>query len=371
MFSRLPETTWRLTAGPYTPFYLFTVFCLFAINYNSNWALAQRYYCVRDEREARRVGLLAAGLSILGPPLFFLPAILARDFLPGLEDPNTCYSRVVVTVLPAGMIGVVMAAMFSATMSTLSSEYSVMANVLTTDIYRRLIRRNASDRELVVVGMIMTVVVGLLTMGLGLYLAAQAKDKALFDRMIQVFSIGLGPMAVPFLLGLISRRYGWRAALAGILGGLTVGLSMYVYQLRVFVPSLETLKAAEPILRETRLNTYTGWTTLASIGGTLLFMEIAQRLMGWAPGERERVDAYFARVSRPVERSEVPDVPPEEGPSVFHIVGLSILGAGVMILLAGFAASSDLSRRINLGTGAALAALGLAMWRPWRRRVIV
>ena len=41
---------------------------LVALNYNTGCAMVQRFYSVRDEKEARKVGYLAAALNILGPP---------------------------------------------------------------------------------------------------------------------------------------------------------------------------------------------------------------------------------------------------------------------------------------------------------------
>ena len=58
------------------------------------------------------------------------------------------------------MLGLIIAAMFSATMGNLSSHFNVRASVLTNDVYRRLFRPHAGEKELVTAGRAMTVVVG-------------------------------------------------------------------------------------------------------------------------------------------------------------------------------------------------------------------
>ena len=70
--------------APFSPLYVFAFYLLIILSYNGNWAFAQKFYSVRDERAARKAGMLAVGLKILGPPLFILPAMAARSLMPEL-----------------------------------------------------------------------------------------------------------------------------------------------------------------------------------------------------------------------------------------------------------------------------------------------
>ena len=105
-----------------------------------HWQLVQRYYCVPTERDAQKVGWLVVVLYFIGPPLMFLPALAARQFVSGLAKDTDIYPVLCAQLLAPGMLGLMIAAMFSATMSTLSGDFNVCANVLTTDVYRRLLR---------------------------------------------------------------------------------------------------------------------------------------------------------------------------------------------------------------------------------------
>ena len=134
----------------YNWIYIVLLIVLYCLAWSSiNWALVQRYYCVPDEKDALKTGWLVVFLNIIGPPLMFLPAMAATKFL-SPEDRRSqrrsVYPQLCVALLPAGMLGLMIAAMFSATMSTLSGDYNVCASVLTNDVYRRLIRpRRVAD----------------------------------------------------------------------------------------------------------------------------------------------------------------------------------------------------------------------------------
>ncbi len=62
------------------------------------------------------------------------------------------YVSVCLELLPTGIMGLMVAAMFAATMSVLSGEYNVTAGVLTKDIYQRLFNPQAKDKEILWVG---------------------------------------------------------------------------------------------------------------------------------------------------------------------------------------------------------------------------
>jgi Na+/proline symporter len=136
---------------PFSPLYVLAFYLLIILSYNGNWAFAQKFYSVQDERAARKAGILAVILKVIGPPLFILPAMAARSLMPELmqppNSPQFTYAALSLKFLPAGLMGLMIAAMFSATMSTLSGDYNVMASVITEDIYRRLFDPSPSRSE--------------------------------------------------------------------------------------------------------------------------------------------------------------------------------------------------------------------------------
>ena len=193
-----PPGFFSLTTETYNWYYIALLVGLYAVAFSStHWHLIQKYFCVPTEKDAKKVGWLVTVLYIIGPPLFFLPAIAARQFMPNidylLKHDTEIYPQLCAYLMPVGMLGLIIAAMFSATMGNLSSHFNVRASVLTNDVYRRLCRPRAGEKELVTAGRAMTIVVGGLTILMAIALAgASAED--LFKYMVSLAGGRGGPL---------------------------------------------------------------------------------------------------------------------------------------------------------------------------------
>lgn len=231
------------------------------------WALAQKYYSVRDERSATKAAYFAAFLNFLGAPVMIVPALLARKFLPNLMAQHRTadvYVMMVLELLPAGMIGIIISAMFSATMATVSADFNSMASVLTQDVYYRLINPRAQEKSLVKMGRLITLVLGALTIVLGLWIAI-SHQQSLFHLMVTVFGLLIAPTLLPLLAGLTVRGLTRKGALAGFVVGLIVG----VLTLALKTWYLPTLKGLSP---EWANYTFEGISILVNIAATILAM---------------------------------------------------------------------------------------------------
>jgi SSS family solute:Na+ symporter len=121
------------------------------------WSLVQRYICVPTPNDAKKVAVFTGLLFIICPFLWMFPAMSYRLMNPD-ANPEQAYILACQTVLPAGMLGMVLATMFSATASMISGELNVYAGVFTRDIYRVFIRPDASEKHLVFVGRTSTII---------------------------------------------------------------------------------------------------------------------------------------------------------------------------------------------------------------------
>jgi hypothetical protein len=121
-----------------------------------------------------------------------------------------------------------LAAMFSATMANLSAQFNLKSAILTKDLYQTLLRKFAGDRELLIVGWIMTFAVGLGTIVTAVVMAASGWS--VFHVMLTfntLISLAYGP---PALLGLAVRRTPPWSGLASFMVGLILGiLGAFVY----------------------------------------------------------------------------------------------------------------------------------------------
>jgi solute:Na+ symporter, SSS family len=347
-------------ADPFSLLYVVAFYLLVLLSYNGNWAFAQKFYCVRDERAAWKAGALAVALKVIGPPLFIVPALAARTLMPELlqppNSPQYTYAALAVAYLPAGLMGLMIAAMFSATMSTLSGDYNAMAGVLTGDVYHRMVNPQASERRLVRVGRFATAVVGGLTILIGLALVETAR-KGLFEVMVTLFGLFVGPMLLPMLAGLLNRRVTWRGAAVGIAAGFVSGTSLFL--LKTFVL---TGRVDPTWLRYD----FEAITILTNIAVTAIAMVITTLLERVSVADREQIAAFFRRLDTPV-RFDSPDQQALPASSPFSLIAAVTLGTGLLLWAAAAVQPDGDGRAINLAAGFALAVLAAGLWLLHRR----
>jgi Na+/proline symporter len=135
------------------------------------------------------------------------------------------YIKSCTNVLPLGMVGLMMAAMFSATASTISGQLNVFSSVLTQDIYRPL-RKAMTDKHLLAAGRWFTLLLGAIISGLALCIPMMGGAEKV---IISVTEIMVVPLLAPILFGLLSKRLntGTLWATAGIC--IPLGLAVHFH----------------------------------------------------------------------------------------------------------------------------------------------
>ncbi|QDK77567.1 sodium/solute symporter [Spirosoma sp. KCTC 42546] len=124
-----------------------------------------------------------------------------------------------VHMIPTGLLGLIVSAILSAAMSTISSGMNASATVFTEDIYKRYVNRSSTEKNSLKILYIATVVVGLIGMLCGI---AMIGVKSLLDVWWTLSGIFAGGMLGLFLLGLISKQATNKDALTGTLIGILV-----------------------------------------------------------------------------------------------------------------------------------------------------
>lgn len=200
---------------------------------------AQRFFSVKDEKDAKRVGWFAGALALTGPLIFGIPPLVAKVMWPdllqqdffkpyaGSNPQDLVYIGLCLKLLPNGLIGVFLAAMLAATMSTLSSVYNMVSSIFSRDMYQGLLRPQTTDEELLKVGRMGTLAIGLIVTGLAaLFVNSQF---GIFNLMQAFFTLFNVPVIIPTAFGLIFRRVPKWSAGAAIIWGLVVGaMTRYV-----------------------------------------------------------------------------------------------------------------------------------------------
>ncbi len=220
---------WEMTAG----FELFTLVTLVWVAKGLLLSLGgpqqlydmQRFLAARSPREASKAGMLWA---VAQTPMFMLAASVAVIGIVkwggDLAHPEHLYPVVVGTMLPVGVKGLVLAGLLSAFMSTFSSTANAGASYLSYDLYQRLLRPKASQRELVNVSKIFSVLI----IGAGIVVGMQATNiNVIFEWIMMVLGTAV-------LMPNVLRWFWWRFNGWGYAIGTLVGVAAAIAQVSAF-----------------------------------------------------------------------------------------------------------------------------------------
>jgi SSS family solute:Na+ symporter len=226
-----PALTWKLfhpsgSDTPWTIFFLgypvigFWFWC-------TDQTIVQRVLGARDLRHGQAGTLFAGFLKILPPFIFLLPGIFAAVLLPGIEDDKAVFITMVTTYLPHGMIGLIVAVLIAAVISTVDSGLNSFSTVFTLDIYKRTINPAATDHALKRTGRWVTVAATVLAVAIAMFLSL-AEGTNLFNLFQSIIGFLAPPVAAVFLLGLFWKRATSKAALATLIAGFAVCVTIGV-----------------------------------------------------------------------------------------------------------------------------------------------
>jgi solute:Na+ symporter, SSS family len=185
--------------------------------------MVQRYLAARSQRQAAWA-LVCSGLVILVQFAFFLligTSLWAfyNVFPPSVAmvSSDEVFTYFIVHYLPNGLLGLVIAAIFSAAMGTLAGSLNSAAATIVNDLYQPFVGRN-DERHLLRVSRAATVLWGgvLTAVALG---ARRLQDNVVINALA-VASFVSGIVLGLFLLGILTRRVGQPAALVGVLAGI-------------------------------------------------------------------------------------------------------------------------------------------------------
>jgi SSS family solute:Na+ symporter len=192
---------------------VFTGFLTVGVWYScTSQHMVQRVLGAKDEWHAR-MGVVGAGyLRIITPLFFVLPGVIAFKLFPNLPRQDMAYLELVKVLIPTGLRGLILAGMAAALMSNVSSVLNSASTLATMDIYGKLIRPQASERELVRCGRISGAVILMVSMLIGYYYSLQTKN-TLYEQLQSIFFFLAPPFAVIFTVGLLWRRATAAAAL--------------------------------------------------------------------------------------------------------------------------------------------------------------
>jgi Na+/proline symporter len=241
MTSILERFPGDFTAGSnlnYMSIFYIWAFAIFLkqIGLTNNILYSYRYLVAKDSSHARKGALLACVLMTLGPVVWFIPpwfmagsGVDLAGMHPelGAKFSEASYLTFVELFMPAGMIGLLVAAMFAATMSSIDSGLNRNAGIFVKNFFQPVLAPNISENKLMVVSRLVTVAFGALIISLALALNSM-KELSLFDAMLYMSALLGFPQMIPSFLGFFVRKTPDWAAWATFIVGAAVSFVVAV-----------------------------------------------------------------------------------------------------------------------------------------------
>jgi SSS family solute:Na+ symporter len=200
--------------------------------------IVQRTLGAPNVKEARRGSIFAALLKLLPVFIFIIPgmicfALAKSGVAPGIQEAlfdadgnlirdnaQQAFPMLVVTILPIGVRGIVVAGLLAALMSSLAGVFNASSTLFTMDFYSRL-RPNATQSQLVWIGRVATgimVVIGLL------WIPVIQGGRGLYDYLQGVQAYLAPPIFVVFFFGIFMKRLNGPGCMATLITGFLMGL---------------------------------------------------------------------------------------------------------------------------------------------------
>ena len=276
---------------------------------------AAKYVFVKDGKDAKKSVLISIiGFCFLSP-IWLIPAVTATiifpnlaEQYPALNNPNeAAYVAMAIDLLPKGLLGLMVCAIFAASMTSLNSGLNVVSGTFVRNFYIRVIDKTASEAKQIMVGRIFTTVYGVLWIAVGLIFVNFPGLKLFKLILVCAASIGL-PAAVPLFLGMFIKRTppwaGWSTMVIGFVFALLMRLVDHDVITALFRPG-RPFTGQE--FEDLEIALTTGVLTSVCVGWYCLTMVFYKKHEGSA--YEQQVDEFFEEMTTPINTTE------EHGPT--------------------------------------------------------
>ncbi len=205
------------------------------ISYTSDQTVIQRYMTTKDEKSAGRSILVNGFMSVfisvafyfIGTGLYTFYKTHPQSLDITMQQGDAIFPYFMMSQMPAGVAGLLIAAIFAATMSTISSNINSVSTAFSVDFIQRF-RPSIKDATLLRVARWTCIVSGLMGLGIALLMATWDIASLLdyFNTILGLLTSGLGGL---FVMAVFFPRIKGRAALTGFIAGELVVFLMYLY----------------------------------------------------------------------------------------------------------------------------------------------
>lgn len=353
LLTEAPEGYFRLSGDTANPLFLLAYLINVILGYNVGWQIVQRYHSVPDERDTKKMAILCAVLSVVGPLLWILPVMASRIIFPDIDSlwpsfavpAEASFVSLALKLLPHGLIGFVVSAILSATLGQANDSFNWLAATLTRDVYapvrERLTGRAASDRSLLLIARMTMLVVGILGIAVALYIP---KFGGAFQFALVFYSL-TAAFTMPVALGIIYTRTPWWSGIASCSAAITVALVLMITDLwseHAFIRNMlsETIVAAAVFF-----------------GSSLWFRESDPRNQTILAFERDLATPAF---DTGMEQKY-------EGMKIYALIGrICFVLAGILLACSFLPSTGDAPAILNAAAAGLLFMTGFVAWKTTR-----
>ncbi|HEY3359690.1 MAG TPA: sodium:solute symporter family protein [Polyangia bacterium] len=234
--------------------------------WTTDFLVVQRAFSSKDLRSARMAPITASFFKMALPFIIVVAGLIAFQLArqagsgfallphPSTGEPwnDTAFPLLIARYYPAGLVGLGITALLAGFMAGQAGNVSAFNTVFTYDIYRVIIKPDATDEHLVKVGRIMTLVGILLSVGTA-YVAMQFNT--IMDYIQAIFSWVNAPLFATMLLGMFWRRTTATGAFYGLIAGMASSFTIFLgFKLGLFGPGLARVITFSPAPSEMSRN---------------------------------------------------------------------------------------------------------------------
>lgn len=335
---KVPESEfhWSELAHPELLFIWLVATLWLKFSDENNMERSTMYLMTRSDKDARRMVLIPLIGTLIGPLIWFIPAMaatimhpnLAAEF-PQLKQPHeAAFVAVSMDVMPKGLLGLLLSAMLGATVTSMDAGLNKNVGITIRSLYKPLFKPNASEKHLLMAGKICTLIFGAIIIALAL-LVNQFRSIGLFDLANQLAANLLMPLALPLIYGLFYKRTpGWSAwSTALVAGAASWLLGEYVTPecFQHWMGWSQPLNGDEQTYLKLAVTTLGGTVII----GSAWYFFTALFYQKTSPEELERVEKFFANLHTPVDKHGVEGVQT----TVYILLGSLCMVYGGFILL--------------------------------------
>ena len=215
-------------------------------SHGTDQMFVQRLLTCRSLRAAQRA-LVVSGLIVVAQFALFLVVGLGlwsvfdgRSF----ERPDEIFATFIVTHLPTGIAGLLLAGVFAAAMSSLSSSLNSLSSVITCDFWAPLTGGRVEDRAALSVGRTATLVWAIVLIGGAILFIPLSRRTTAVELALAVASLVYGGMLGAFFLAALDRRATQGATLVGLIAGVGVATAVWMSSAGIAWPYLVPIGSA-------------------------------------------------------------------------------------------------------------------------------